>query len=136
MTYRLLLCYQIGVAASDSFTGIALLFAPLFTLRLMQIQVQNSSAIYIAWIGIFVVSVGMACAYGAGLLLCKKEMGRLETVWLLTAITRGLVAAFLLVNILNNTLSLAWGTVAVFDGGCALFQCVGLRKEWLKHAVC
>jgi hypothetical protein len=135
MTYRPLLWYQTGIAASDTFTGISLLLAPLFTLRMMHIVVSDSTAVFISWIGSFVASVGIACAYGVKLMICGGCTKRLETVWLLTAISRGMVAAFLITNIATGALTLTWFTVALFDGGCALFQVVGLRREWLKYVI-
>jgi len=56
MTYRPLLYYQTGVAVSDTLTGIFLLFAPVFTLRMMHIAVPDSAVVFISWIGAFVVS--------------------------------------------------------------------------------
>jgi len=136
MTYRPLLYYQTGVAVSDTLTGIFLLFAPVFTLRMMHIAVPDSAVVFISWIGAFVVSVGIACVYGTRLMTGKGCTNRLETIWLLTAVSRGIVAIFLLASIMTGHLAPAWLTVAVFDGGCALFQTIGLRREWLKHAVC
>ena len=135
MKNRLLLWYQTGIAASDTVTGICLLFAPLFTLKMMHLHALESSAIFLSWIGVFVTSVGVACAYGVRLMACKGCSHRLETVWLLTAVTRGLVAVFLFANLATGNLATAWSSVAVFDATCSVIQCIGLRRGWLREVV-
>ena len=134
MMRRLLLWYQMGIAISDSGTGILLLIAPLYTLHKLNLSAPDSSAIYLSWIGVFVASVGLACAYGARLMLCRGCSNRLETVRLLTAFTRGMVAAFLFAKIASANLPSGWCTVALFDGACACLQAIALRRGWLKHA--
>jgi hypothetical protein len=58
----------------------------------------------------------------------------METLWLLTAITRSAVAAYIIVSVLAHTLEAGWWTVAAFDAACALIQAIGLQKDWLPRA--
>ena len=132
MKHKLLLAYQILTGMSDGLTGILLLFAPALTLRLMQVTAPASSLVYISYIGAFALSTGIACLYGASLISPTSISIKLETVWLLTAITRGLVALFVGSSIVHGTLSLAWLSVALSDGFLAVFQLVGLTAGWLR----
>jgi hypothetical protein len=133
MNRRILLWYQILVAGSDTLTGILLIAAPGVTLRLMRLHAPESAMPYVSFVGTFVIAVGIACIYGARLMACRGCTNRQETVWLLTAVTRGMVALFLLSGIVVGTMEPGWLTVAVFDGACAAIQTYGLRKEWLKN---
>jgi len=95
-----LFAYQLLTGLSDTSTGLLLIFAPELALRLMHVQVPTDALPYLSYIGAFVLSVGLACFYGAILTRRILFTQKLETVWLLTAITRGCVAAFVLANVL------------------------------------
>jgi len=126
--------YQCLTGLSDSSTGLLLIFAPALTLRLMRVQVPADALPYLSYIGAFVLSVGLACFYGA--LLTRRILfaQQLEVVWLLTAITRGCVALFVIANVLSGHLAPGWLPVAATDGLFALFQAIGLWKGWLNDA--
>ena len=132
MNRRLLLAYQLLTGLSDTSTGLLLLFAPALTLSLMRVHVPHVALPFLAYIGAFVLSTGLACFYGALLLSRPPAAPRLETVWLLTAITRGLVALFLIAKISTGTLEPGWITVAITDGTFALLQSIGLARGWLR----
>jgi hypothetical protein len=132
MKNKLLLAYQILTGLSDSLTGILLVFAPALTLHLMQVKAPADSLVYISYIGAFVLSTGIACLYGTSLITPTRISEKLEAVWLLTAITRGLVAFFVASSILRGTLSSAWLSVALSDGFLAILQTVGLAGGWLR----
>ncbi len=134
MSRTLLLVYQLLTGLSDSVTGALLMVAPDLTLGLMHLQAPSDALIYIAFIGAFVFSVGLACLYGARLAYRGGCRTRLEVVWLLTALARASVAAFLIGQVLANALSAGWLTVAVTDGACVLIQAIGLRRGWLALA--
>jgi len=123
---RLLLGYQLLTGISDSATGLLLIAAPAFTLRLMQIHVAAAALPFLSYIGVFVLAVGIACFYGAA------APAAIKAVWWLTGITRTLVSAFLTWHILSGDFEPAWITVAASDGLLALFQFVGLSRGWLK----
>jgi hypothetical protein len=134
MKRRILLAYQLLTGLSDSLTGALLIFAPAVALRLMHLQVSPSALPFLSYIGAFVLSVGVACLYGAFLVTRADFAPKLEVVWLLTAITRGLVAVFVISKIVSGTLEAGWMTVAVSDGALALLQAIGLSQGWLADA--
>ena len=134
MKRRLLLGYQMLTGLSDTGTGLLLIFAPALTLRLLGLHVSFESLPFLSYIGMFVLSVGIACLYGAFLASRVAFAEKLEVVWLLTGITRALVALFVIAKILAGTLEPAWATVAASDGAFALLQAIGLSKGWLANA--
>lgn len=133
MNRRILIGYQLAIGLSDSLTGALLMIAPEFTLSLMRLHAPADALPYFSFIGSFVFAVGLSCLYGAWLMLRRGSPCKLEIVWLLTAMTRASVAAFILAQILSQALEAGWLTVAVTDGACVLIQTIGLRKGWLAH---
>lgn len=134
MKRRILLVYQLLTGLSDSLTGVLLIFAPAFALRLMSLQVSTAALPFLSYIGAFVLSVGIACFYGALLIRRADFAPELEVVWLLTTITRGLVAVFVIGKVVSGTFEAGWMTVAITDGVLALLQTIGLFKGWLADA--
>ncbi|MHB1020852.1 MAG: hypothetical protein ACYC46_11765 [Acidobacteriaceae bacterium] len=133
MKRRLLFGYQLVIGLSDTSTGMLLIVAPALTLHLMRLHVLAVNLPFLSFIGAFVLSVGIACLYGAWLATRPAFAPKLEVVWLLTAIARGCVAIFVAWSILCGTLEAGWATVAISDGVCALLQGIGLAKGWLAH---
>jgi hypothetical protein len=131
MNRPVLIGYQVLIGLSDTFTGALLIVAPVFALRLMRLHVPADSLPFLSFIGAFVLSVGVACLYGALLMVRRGSPCKLEVVWLLTAITRASVAIFVVTQILAHALEAGWLTVAFSDGACVLIQAIGLRKGWL-----
>ena len=129
-----LLVYQLLTGLSDTSTGLLLIVAPELTLRLMRVAVPSDALPYLSWIGAFVLSVGLACLYGALLTRRMLFAQKLEVVWLLTALTRACVALFVLAQCLAGHLAAGWLTVAATDGLFAIFQALGLWKGWLNDA--
>lgn len=128
-----LLAYQLVAGVSDASTGVLLIAAPLFTIRMMGMSVPRDAAPFLSFIGAFVLAVGLSYLYGALLIHRTGGVPRLEAVWLLTAIIRSSVAIFVLAAVVGGTLSAGWLTIAVFDGICVLIQARGLRRGWLSH---
>jgi hypothetical protein len=133
MKRSLLVAYQILTGLSDTSTGLLLIAAPAFTLRLMRLHPIPGTLPFLSYIGVFVLSVGLACLYGGWLALEQFSADKLEVVWLLTAITRGLVAVFVLIKVASAELEPGWSTVAFTDGVFALIQLFGLTRGWLRH---
>lgn len=131
---KLLLAYQLLTGLSDTITGILLCAAPMFTLRMMGVHAPPDALPYVGYIGAFVLSVGLACLYGARIMRMSPSAERIETVWFLTALSRAAVALYLLPEISIGTFQPAWMSVVVFDGTCALIQGIGLRRGWLRDA--
>jgi hypothetical protein len=137
MKRTFLLAYQLLAGLSDASTGLLLLFAPALTLHLMRLHAEPLTLVYLSYIGAFVLSTGIACLYGALVLQRRSAavLPRLETVWVLTTITRACVALFVLSSVLNHSLETGWITVAASDGVLALFQLIGLAKGWLRDVL-
>jgi hypothetical protein len=133
MKRKLLIAYQLLTGLSDTSTGLLLIAAPALTLRLMKLHAASDTLPFLSYIGVFVLSVGLACLYGAWLAAKRAPADKLEVVWLLTAITRGLVAAFVAFKVASGALETGWSTVAFTDGAFALMQCVGLTRRWLRN---
>jgi hypothetical protein len=134
MTRSMLVAYQLVTGISDTLTGALLLIAPELTLRLISLSAPEDAQIYVSFVGAFVFSVGLACLYGAWLAYRGKCRTKIEVVWLLTALTRASVAAFVLGQVMTSMLADGWITVAACDGACVLIQAIGLRKGWLVSA--
>ena len=133
MNRPILLAYQLLIGLSDTATGVLLLVVPEFTLRLIHLNAPYDALPYISFVGAFVLSVGLACLYGFFAAYRGGCLSRLEAVWLLTAITRASVAAFLAAQVITRSLDTGWLTIAVFDGSCVLIQAAGLRRGWLAN---
>jgi hypothetical protein len=133
MNRSLLLAYQVLVGISDTLTGTLLIVAPELTLGLMHVQAPSDANPYISYLGAFVLSVGLACLYGAALMVREGSVRKLEAVWLLTAITRASVAIVIVAQVYAHALEAGWLNVAAFDAACVLIQAVGLRKGWLGN---
>jgi len=132
MKRRILFLYQLLTGLSDGSTGLLLITAPALALHLMGLHVAADALPFLSYIGAFVLSVGIACLYGATLTVHPRFAAKLEVVWLLTAITRGIVALFVVTRILSGTLAPGWISVAISDGIFALVQAVGLTKGWIS----
>jgi len=132
MKRKYLFAYQLLTGLSDTSTGMLLIVAPQLTLRLMRVQVPADALPYLSYLGAFVLSVGLACFYGA--LLTRRALftQKLEVVWGLTALTRGCVALFVIASVLSSRLAPEWLAVAATDGLFAIFQAIGLWKGWLN----
>ena len=133
MNRPILLGYQLLIGLSDAVTGALLIIAPEFALRLMGLHAPSDALPFLSFIGAFVLSVGLACLYGAWVMVRRGSPCKVEAVWLLTAITRASVAIFVVTQILAQTLEAGWLSVAISDSACVLIQAIGLRKGWLAN---
>jgi hypothetical protein len=128
----LLLAYQIPAGLCDATTGLLLIFAPAWTLALMGVKHSSFPPAAGSFVGTFVLSVGLSYLYAAKLPMNAANAPRWQTVWILTALIRSLVAAFLFWQIARHQMETAWRTVALTDGALAAVQWVGLGNGWLK----
>jgi hypothetical protein len=133
MNRPILLGYQWLIGISDTLTGALLIVAPEFTLHRMGLHVPSDALAYLQFIGAFVLSVGLACLYGAMVMVRRGSPCTLQAVWLLTAMTRASVAVFVLAQVFGHGLEPGWLTVAASDGACVLIQAIGLGKGWLGN---
>jgi hypothetical protein len=128
---RFLKFWSIAVGSMDALTGLLLVIAPAGVLRLLKIGAPSADAlVFLSWIGVFVMSVGLSYGFALG-----RHRSRGETVWAFTALVRMLVALFLTVNIVSGTLESAWAVVALSDASVAVVQIAILRKGWWREAV-
>lgn len=123
--------WSVMAGGMDAFTGLLLIFTPATVLRLLRIEAPGADAmVYLSWIGVFVLAVGLS--YGLAL---GKHRGRGEAVWLFTALVRILVAVFIVTQITRKTMAPAWIVVALSDGIVATVQMVILRRNWWREAL-
>ncbi|MDE3188013.1 MAG: hypothetical protein KGM96_10895 [Acidobacteriota bacterium] len=133
MKQPILLAYQLAAGVSDSLTGAFLIVEPALTLRLLGLHVPADALPFLSFIGAFVFAVGLSYLYGATLVYRAGCASRLEAVWIVTAIVRCSVAAFILARVASGVLEPGWLTIAFFDGACVLIQAAGLRQGWLAN---
>lgn len=120
--------WSIAVGSMDALTGLMLILTPEAVLRLLGILPQaQDTLVFVSWIGTFVLAVGLSY----GLALGKRGAG--EATWVFTSLVRILVAAFLTVRILNESMVQTWALVAVADAAVAIVQIVILRAGWWKE---
>ena len=114
----------------DACTGLLLVFAPALVLRLLGISPPaGEGLVFISWIGVFVMSVGLSYGLALGGNACRGE-----AVWIFTALVRTLVAVFLTIKCLGGSLAAAWLVVAASDAVVAAGQWVILKLGWWREA--
>src|SRR5947207_10359081 len=132
---RWLILYQYAAGLCDSSSGLLLIAAPGWTLRLMGLSVIPQPVAFVRYIGVFVLSVGLTYLWAAlrWPLTSHAHLAWL-TQWKITAMVRSLVALFVLSQVVSGAIELRWIGVAFSDGAFALVQIVGLKKGWLERA--
>lgn len=129
---KMILLYQIVAGLTDTGTGVFLLLAPGWTLRLMGVSQLPQPIWYASYIGVFVLCVGLSYFT----VLCGP-IARLtgarcwRTQWMVTALIRAAVAVFIFVQMTTGAMQPAWIAVALTDGLYALLQIMGLRRNWI-----
>lgn len=118
--------------ACDATTGLLIMIAPLFTLRLMRIGTIPAEPVYTQFIGAFVCSVG--CSYLFPFLLPAGRTRDSRAEGILTALTivRIFIAVFTTTAIIRGTLDTAWISVPATDATLAIIQIVILRSGILR----
>jgi hypothetical protein len=131
MNRPILLAYQFLIGIFDFAAGVLLIVMPGLAPGLINLHVPDGAIFPLAFVGAFVLSLGLACLYGAAVMVRRGSPCKLEVVWLLTAITRASVAIFLVAQVAAHLVEAGWLTVAALDAACVLFQAIGLRKGWV-----
>lgn len=120
--------WSIAVGSMDALTGMLLIFCPALVLKMLNIEpLPQDALVFLSWIGVFVMSVGLS--YG----LALSTRGRAEAAWIFTSMVRILVAVFLTVRILDESLPRMWALVALADASVALVQIAILRAGWWRE---
>ena len=132
---RWLLLYQYIAGLCDSATGILLLAAPASTLALMGLSVVPQPIVFVGYIGVFVLSVGLTYLWAAmSWPLNNHAHIGWSIQWKISALIRTLVALFVLWQVVSGALEPRWLSVAASDGAFALIQWFGLAQGWLARA--
>jgi hypothetical protein len=132
---RWLILYQYIAGLCDTGTGLLLIVTPASALRLMGLTIIPQPVVFIRYIGVFVLSVGLTYLWAAAFwpLTSHAHIGW-STQWKITAMVRTLVAVFIVGQIALSALEIRWISVAVSDGAFAMIQWIGLRNGWLERA--
>ena len=129
------LLYHYAAGLSDTSTGLLLLFAPAWTLRLMGVTQAPHPIFFASYVGIFVLCVGATYLWILpGRLASPSYAAYWRTQWLITAFFRSMIALFVITEITLGTMERAWIAVAITDGVFAAIQWIGLRGNWLAVA--
>lgn len=127
-----LLAYQLLAGVCDTMTGVLLVVVPAWTLTLMGVTSGSFPPVAASFVGTFVLSVGLIYLYALRLPMTPDNAPRWQTVWMLTALIRFLVAGFLFWQMAVKHMEFAWATVALTDGALATMQWIGLKRGWLE----
>ena len=125
--------YQWIAGLCDTGTGVLLVAAPEPALRLMGLHLIPQPVVFVRYIGIFVLSVGLSYLWALGWPLTSRTHLGWTTQWKITALVRTLVAVFVLWQVASGTLERGWISVAFSDGAFAAIQWIGLRQGWLQR---
>jgi hypothetical protein len=123
--------WNAAVGSMDALTGVLLMVAPGFTLRLMGLSVPPGEWIWVSWIGAFVFAVGACYFFALRPPVDRESRIGCAMVWRMTALARTVVALFLVGKIASGMLAGGWATVAITDAVVAAAQWFGLKRGWI-----
>lgn len=112
----------------DLTTGLLLLMAPAFTLRMMGTSAAVADEIWIRWVGVFVAAVGLAYWLPDLLHPAARRSDRRVAALEFTALVRLAVAAFVGWALASGRLEPAFASVLATDLGLGLLQIAMLRR--------
>ena len=112
----------------DGLTGLALFFVPVFAMRLLGVQIEDSNHFAITmlrFVGSFVGSIGWAYL----LPFIKQPVSEDEIVWVwkYTAFFRVLAGASVAFFVISGALPINWALITLTDWSVAVLQ-----MSWLK----
>jgi hypothetical protein len=124
--------FALGVGACEALTGVALVAAPRASVAAMGIALGAADAVYLRWIGAFVLAVGLAYLYallpGAA---PARRAPRLRAALEITALARGAVALVTAGAIVAGELAPRWAGVPLYDAALAAAQLAILARGGL-----
>ena len=120
--------FCLAAGGCDTLTGLLLVVAPLFTLRLMMIPGHEADPVLVRFIGAFVFGIGSSYLRPFLTRDPAAREARFAGMLDFTAGARVAVGSFVTVAVLAGALHPMWATVAVTDLGLAAVQIVMLRR--------
>lgn len=131
---RWIIAFQYAAGLCDTCTGLLLIAAPELAVRMMRVETAPSPIVFLSYIGVFVLAVGLSYLWIAWRSPLSQETALAwKTQWQITALIRSAIAVFLAVAIAAHQLDIAWLLVAFTDGVVACIQWLGLYRGWLAH---
>jgi hypothetical protein len=122
---------QVLVGTMDTLTGVLLVAAPDFTLRLMGIRDVPESLTMVSWVGVFVLAVGASYFLINWRSESETDLAGWRMQWKITGVARLVVGTFVAWHILAGGLESTWQSVALTDFVVAGAQFLGLAQGWL-----
>ena len=107
---------------ADSLTGIFLIADPGLTLRFMGVDPIAGGEVFLRYIGVFVLGVGLAYFIGLNTIRKRNDWWEMRAIWKVTAILRLCVCLFTSIAIARGALGPGWITVPLTDGFFAFLQ--------------
>jgi len=134
-SWKTLQIYQWIWGGCDGLTGLLLVLAPERTLHWMGIRHLPQSPEMVSFVGVFVLAVGLAYLTVTQVPRTQKQAAQWQTVWLVTAISRTLVASFLIWQTLSGRMEGGWAVVWGTDLSLGVLQITGLKLKWLEPEI-
>ena len=122
---------SLAAGGGDFASGLLLILAPQMALKAMRVPMIQDWVL-LQWIGVFVACVGASYLLG---LIAWRQTGspsRLRVVWELTLLFRLAVGTFVMLQIGEAKLPLAWISVSLTDWTWALLQAALLKRGFVK----
>ena len=127
----LITLFHYGTGIMDALTGLCLIFAPAWTLGIMNVAPRPEAPHLVSYIGVFVFAVGCSHFLAGRFPTDATSRERWKTIWKTTSIVRFSVAAFVLSRVLTGTFQTAWLAVTATDFTVAIIFIVLLNKKQL-----
>lgn len=121
--------YALLAGSCDGLTGILLMAAPNYTLRLMGMETMPVEPIWMQWIGAFVFSVGFSYYFPFFSTSRETNRRRIISLFEITAFIRIVIAVFTGVSIMQGSLDSAWISVTLTDAAFAAIQITFLKLD-------
>jgi Na+-driven multidrug efflux pump len=113
----------------DGLTGLMLLLAPIFTLKMMGVSELPLESVYPRYLGVFVFCAGCFYAIPRFFKGVTERRTAWQTVFAATALLRICIAAFVTWAIGQGYLDKGWISVPVYDATLAILQILVLRSR-------
>ena len=112
---RVIFLFHYVTGLVDFLTGIFLVIAPSWTLRLMQVKARDEASELVSYIGVFVFAVGASHFLAGGFPQNEVSKERWKTLWKVSSLVRFSVAFFVFWQVFIGHLELMWLSVALTD---------------------